>query len=169
MRYTLRAPRATALLPLLAIPVLIVFAEVVGLPGFPLLFLLVFAGVVVYGAWQRSLVLKVDADGVQLGRGVRYEHGSPQAMITRVPWSSIRDVVVVSPGPFNDNGATEVGVRLHAGAPLPQGARAIVSDPRDPDAVQPDMRTRVGDRFDLRALDAAVAAHGSRVVEINRN
>jgi hypothetical protein len=135
MEYTLRAPRPTALLPLLAVPVTLAFAELVGLPGFPLLFLVAFAAVVLYGAWQRSLVLKVDGRGVQLGRGVRYEYGSPQAMVTRVPWSSIRDVVVVSPGPY---------------------------------AVQPDMRTRVTDRFDRGRLEAAVAAHGGRVIEINQ-
>lgn len=168
MDYTLRAPRPTALAPLLAIPVMIVFAELVGLPGFPLLFLIVFGAVVVYGAWQRSLVLKVDAKGVHLGRGVRYEYGGPQAMITRVPWSSIREVVVVTPGPFGGDAPTEVGVRLTPDAPLPQGARAVVSDPREPDAVQPDMRTRVGARFDQKALAAAVAAHGGRLVEINR-
>ena len=44
----------------------------------------------------------------------------------------------------------------------------MVSDPRDPDAVQPALRTRVTDRFDCRALEAAVAAHGGRVVEINQ-
>jgi hypothetical protein len=168
MEYTLRAPRPTALLPLLAVPVAIAFSELVGLPGFPLLFLVAFAAVVLYGAWQRSLVLKVDGQGVQLGRGVRYEYGSPQAMVTRVPWSSIRDVVVVSAGPFGGDRGTEVGVRLQPGAPLPAGARAIVSDPRNPDAVQPDMRTRVTDRFDRGRLEAAVAAHGGRVIEINQ-
>lgn len=169
MEYTLRAPRPMAFAPLLAVPVLIVFSQVVGLPGFPLLFLIAFSAIVVIGAWQRSLVLKVDARGVRLGRGVRYEYGSPQAMITSVPWASIRDVVIVSPGPFGADAGTEVGVRLRPGAPLPQGARAVVDDPRDPDAVQPDMRTRVGDRFDRGRLEAAVSAHGGRVVEINRN
>jgi hypothetical protein len=169
MDYTLRAPRPAALLPLLAIPVVIAVGQLVGLPGFPLLFLVAFAGIVLYGAWQRSLVLKVDASGVRLGRGVRYEYNSPQAMITTVPWSSIRDVVVVSPGPFGGDAAAEVGVRLKPGAPLPPGARAIVSDPRAPDAVQPDMRTRVGDRLDRARLEAAVAAHGGSVVEINQN
>ncbi len=41
-------------------------------------------------------------------------------MITAVPWSSIRDVVVVSPGPIGGEGGTEVGVRLRPGAPLPR-------------------------------------------------
>jgi hypothetical protein len=165
MSYTLRAARAAALLPLVAVPVVIAAGSVF---GFSPLFIAAFAAIAALGAWQRSLVLKVDDQGVALGRGVRYEWGSPQGLVTRVPWTSIRDVVVVLPGPFGGDGGTEVGVRLNAGVPLPQGARAIVSDPRDPDAVQPDMRTRVGDRFDKQRLEAAVAAHGGRVVEINR-
>ncbi len=161
MDYALRAPRPSALLPLLAVPVGLAL-------GLSQLFIAVLAAVVLFGAWQRSLVLKVDESGVQLGRGVRYEHGASQAIVTRVPWSSIREVVVVTPGPFSGDGPTEVGVRLNPGAPLPRGARAIVSDPRDPDAVQPDLRMEVPGRFDRGALDAAVSAHGGRVAEIKR-
>ncbi len=44
----------------------------------------------------------------------------------------------------------------------------MISDPRDPDAVQPDMCTGVPGRFDRKRLAEAVAANGARVVEINR-
>ena len=168
MGYTLRAPRATALLPLIAVPVLLFAGSLLGLPSFPLFFIIAFGLIVLYQSWQRSLVLQVDADGVKLGRGVRYDYGDQRTMITAVPWSSIRDVVVISPGPIGGEGGTEVGVRLRPGAPLPQGARAMVSDPRNPDAVQPDMCTGVPGRFDRKRLAEAVAANGARVVEINR-
>ena len=158
MGYTLRAPKATALAPLIVVPVLLFAGGRLGLPGFPLLFVAAFGLIVLFQAWQRSLVLKVDAEGVQLGRGV----------ITSVPWSSIRDVVVSSPGPIGSEGGTEVGVRLRPGAPLPRGARAMISDPRNPDAVQPDMSTGVPGRFDRQRLAAAVAANGAQVVEMHR-
>lgn len=105
-------------------------------------------------------MLKVDAGGVHLGRGVRYEHGDQRTMITAVPWSSIRDVVVVSPGPIGGGGGTEVGVRLKPGAPLPDGARPIIVDPANPDAVHADLCTGVPGRFDRGRLAEAVAALG---------
>jgi hypothetical protein len=154
-----------ALVPLVAIPVVVVAGRAF---GFSPVFLVAFSAVAAFGAWQRSLVLKVDASGLTLGRGVQYEWGTQQAMSTRVPWSSVRDVVVVQPGPIASEGGIEVGVRLKPGAPLPDGARAIVSDPREPDAVQPDLRAGVPARFDPRRFAEAVAAHGARVVEINR-
>ncbi len=61
MGYTLRAPRATALVPLVAIPVALFAADRLGLPGFPLFFIVAFGLIVLYQAWQRSLVLQVDA------------------------------------------------------------------------------------------------------------
>ena len=166
--YTLRAPRATALLPLIVVPVLLFAGDRLGLPGFPLLFVVAFGLIVLFQAWQRSLVLKVDAEGVQLGRGVRSQQGDRRTTVTSVPWSSIRDVVVSSPGPIGGEGGTEVGVRLRPGAPLPRGARAMISDPRSPDAVQPDMCTGVPGRFDRQRLAAAVAANGAQVVELHR-
>ena len=143
MAYTLRAPKPVALLPLIVVPVLLVLSDRLGLPGFPVFFLVAFGLLVLYQAWQRSLVLKVDAGGVHLGRGVRYEHGDQRTMITAVPWSSIRDVVVVSPGPIGGEGGTEVGVRLKPGAPLPDGARSMIVDPANPDAMQADLCTGV--------------------------
>lgn len=59
-------------------------------------------------------------------------------------WSSIREVVLLSPGPFGDEGPPEVGVRLKPGAPLPSGATSIVHDPRQPDAVDPEPLARMG-------------------------
>ena len=170
MAYTLRAPRPVALIPLIAVPAMVILARVLGLPGFPVVFLVAFGAIVLFQAWQRSLVLKVDESGVTLGRGVRYEWGDQRTMITRVPWSSVRDVVVVSPGPIASEGGVEVGLRLKPGAPLPDGARAIITDPRNPDAVQPDMSTGVPGRFDAGRLERAVTAlgGGARVVQINR-
>lgn len=170
MAYTLRAPKPVALLPLIVVPVLLVLSDRLGLPGFPAFFLVAFGVLVLYQAWQRSLVLKVDAGGVRLGRGVRYEHGDQRTMITAVPWSSIRDVVVVSPGPIGGEGSTEVGVRLKPGAPLPDGARAMIVDPANPDAVQADLCTGVAGRFDRGRLAEAVATHGAgaRVVDVTR-
>jgi hypothetical protein len=168
MGYTLRAPKATALVPLIAVPVLLFAGSRLGLPGFPLFFVVAFGLLVLFQAWQRSLVLKVDAEGVQLGSG-GYALRDRRTVITSVPWSSIRDVVVSSPGPIGGEGGIEVGVRLRPGAPLPQGARTMITDPRNPDAVQPDLCTGVPRHLDRQRLAAAVAANGAQVVETHRD
>src|SRR5699024_8677136 len=92
--YVVRRLRPAAFMPLLAIPVFVTAVEVLGLPGFPVLFIVVFAAFSAYVGWQRTIVLKVDAGGVQIGRGVEYAYGRQQLAGATVPWPSIREVVV---------------------------------------------------------------------------
>lgn len=71
-------------------------------------------------------MLRVDEQGVALGRGVENEWRTQRLDGAAVPWSSIDEVVLLTPGPFGGEGAPEVGVRLRQGAPLPDGASSIV-------------------------------------------
>lgn len=73
----------------------------------------------------------------------------------KVPWPSIRQIVVL--GPDGADGTVEIGLRLRFGAPLPDGMDHVIYDPRDPDALHCDYRLRA-DRLDTARLDAAVRA-----------
>ena len=148
MTYTLRRLRPVALIPpgaLLAVLALMVLGV---LPVFAPEIVALALVLVSFQAWRRSLVLRVDEEGVQLGRGVRYEYGAARAAITTVPWSSIREIAV---------GPADVAVRLKPEASLPDGARAMV------DGVATDLRTPVPGRFDRAQLEQAVRAHGGGV------
>ncbi len=153
MTYTLRLPRPVALIPVGVLLALLALMALDVLPAFSPVVVAVALVLAAFQAWRRSLVLRVDEDGVELGRGVRYEYGTARAAITTVPWSSIREVVVIS----GTTGPTSVGVRLQPGAPLPTGARAIV------EGAGADLRTDVPARFDRTRLAEAVAAHGGGV------
>ena len=67
--YTVRRPRVGAIAPLLILPVFLVATRALGFPAVPPLFIVLFLAFAAYIAWQRTLVLKVDAGGVRLGRG----------------------------------------------------------------------------------------------------
>ena len=90
-----------------------------------------------------------------------YEYGAARTLRTDVPWEHVREVIA---------GPGTVGVRLNEGAPLPDGARSMVSDPGRPDALAPELRVAVPGRFDRAEFQAAVAAHGPGVpvTDLNR-
>jgi hypothetical protein len=121
--YVIRRLRVRALLGRL--PFLLIFGFVaIVLLDVGAFFLAVAAAVVLYGLWTDSLVLKVDASGV---RTRRYQ----------VPWSSVRELVLTEGDP------PELAVRLLPGASLPSGVRAIIHDPKQPDAIAPGLRTEL--------------------------
>jgi hypothetical protein len=153
MDYTLRRIGPAAVLPGAILVVALGLSLAGAIPIPPEVFLVLLALGLYQGA-QRTLVLRVDADGIRLGRGVMYEYGAARTLRTDVPWEHVR----------------EVGVRLNEGAPLPDGARSMVSDPGRPDALAPDLRVAVPGRFDRAKLEAAVAAHGPAVpvADLNR-
>jgi len=160
MDYTLRRIGPAAVLPgaILLVALGLSLSGAIPIPPEVILVLLALA---LYQGLQRTLILRVDADGIRLGRGVMYEYGAARTLRTDVPWEHVREVVV-RPG--------EVGVRLNEGAPLPDGARSMVSDPGRPDVLAPDLRVAVQGRFDRARLEAAVAAHGPGVpvADLNR-
>ena len=160
MDYTLRRIGPAAILPGAILLVALGLSLAGAIPIPPEVFLVLLALGFYQGA-QRTLILRVDADGIRLGRGVMYEYGAARTLRTDVPWEHVREVVV---------GPGEVGVRLKQGAPLPDGARSIVSDPGRLDALAPDLRVAVPGRFDRAKLESAVAAHGAAVpvVDLNR-
>lgn len=100
------------------------------------------------------ICLRVDTHGIALAR-VRH-----RAPLVRVPWRSVREVVVVS-GPTAD---PRIGIRLHPGAPLPAGVQGMIYDPERPDRVPPALVRQVPG-LDRRALTAAVETYGARVVD----
>ena len=160
MDYTLRRIGPAAVLPgaLLLVALGLTLAGVIPIPPEVILVLLALG---MYQGVQRALVLRVDADGIRLGRGVMYEYGAARMLRTDVPWAHVREVVV---------GPGDVGIRLKEGAPLPDGARSMISEHGRPDAVAPDLRVAVPDRFDRARFEAAVAAHGPGVpvADLNR-
>ena len=95
--------------------------------------------------WSASLILRVDRDGVRLGRSVS------------VPWTSIREVVFYGPGVVAADPA--IGLRLHPDAPLPGGMSSIVHDPRNPDHVPKPLRASARN-LDHDRLAAAVGEFG---------
>lgn len=168
MSYRLRKVdprRATRALAGLAVAVAFVvfggFIDTFGNLAF--LFLAVFAWSALSDVWRSSLRLRVDEDGVFLRTGAGLDNVS-------VNWGSVRELVLAVaylPGTMESR-PTRLGVRLVAGAGLPSGARAVIHDPDDPDAVSPALDASVADlHLDREALAAAVAAHGGgrRLVE----
>lgn len=94
--------------------------------------------------------LVVEPPGVRLG-GVR------------VPWASIRQIVVLGTGTGPPTG---IGLRLRFGAPLPHGMDHVIYDREAPHALHCRHRLR-GGPLDTARLDAAVRAFappGVRVV-----
>lgn len=98
--------------------------------------------------WSASLVLRVDAKGVRLGRSVS------------MPWTSIREVVFYEPGVVAADPA--IGLRLRPDASLPKGMKSIIHDPRDPDAVPEPLRASAR-YLDPASLSTAVNEFGGGV------
>jgi hypothetical protein len=157
-------PRRTAraLAGLAVAAAFVVFAGFIDAFGnLALVFLAVFAWSALSDVWRSSLRVRVDQDGVFLRTGAGLDDVS-------VNWGSIRELVLTVaylPGAMEAR-PTRLGVRLADGAGLPSGARAVIVDPNDPDAVSPALDASVADlRLDREALAAAVAANGRRLVE----
>ncbi|WP_207939329.1 hypothetical protein, partial [Actinomadura darangshiensis] len=115
---------------------------------------LVGLGVAGYGIFRvirPNPSLRAGPDGLQLG-GVS------------VPWQSVREVVLALPAVQTEpSPAVEVALRLHHGAPLPEGLDSIVYDPRDPGATHFGRSFGPG-RIDPGSLAAAVSAYGRAAV-----
>jgi hypothetical protein len=140
--YVIRRLRLRSLLGRL--PFLVIFGVVaIVVIDVSAFFLAVAAAVILYGLWTDSLLLKVDPTGV---RTRRYQ----------VPWSSIRELVLTESDP------PELAVRLVPEAPLPDGVRAIIHDPKDPDAIAPGLRTELpSSAIDRAGLQQAAADYGN--------
>jgi hypothetical protein len=141
--YVVRKLRFGALAPLVAIGVIFVVPALVGLDGFPWVFIAAFVAFALLNAWRATLVLRVDADGVQVQRRDRRD-------LARVPWPSIHELVLTETDP------PEFAIRLKRGAPLPRGVHGVIHDPHRPDATAPELRA-VLPRGDRAALTTAVA------------
>ena len=122
--------------------------------------------VVVVGAInlaRASVLLRVDDEGVRIGRGMGRAYGDTRVLTTTVPWSSVDEVLVVSSGA----GDEQVAVRLRADAPLPWNVRGVIRDPSAPDPVPPELRTNVpAGKLDRMALERAVAGFGGGAVRV---
>ena len=102
--------------------------------------------------------LRVRADGLRLlvdDRGVLLGPAGRSSAAVRVPWTSVRRVVLAP-------GTGRVGVLLVPGAPRPSGVRGTVSDPARPDALDPQL-VRDVPGLDPAALTRAVLARGVAV------
>jgi hypothetical protein len=140
--YVIRRLQARPLLSRLPFVAVFGFVAIVVL-DVSVFFLVLAAGVVLYGLWTDSLLLKVDATGVKTRR-------------YHVPWSSIRELVLTESDP------PELAVRLRPGAPLPNGVRAIIHDPSQPDAIAPGLRTQLpAGGVDRARLQQAAADYGT--------
>ncbi len=155
MSYAIRRPRPALLLTVLGFAGFFAVAVLVVKAG--ALFLAVGGAIAAWNLWSSSLVISVG------GRGVRF---GGRNTTTLVPWSSIREVVLWNAGPAGlGGGEPEVGLRLRPDAPLPDSVGSMIYDPAHPDAVAPELRTRVPG-LDRAKLEAAVSAHG-RVPVVN--
>ena len=142
--YVIRRPRLTAFVPLLGAGAIVAFVFVF---DFPRWFAVAAAALALFEAWRGTLVLRVDAKGVLIGRRSRR---IPPPM---VPWSSIHEVALTETDP------PEIEVRLKQGAPLPEGVDAAIDDPSRPSVTAPQLRMAVPGA-DRLALAAAVDAFG---------
>ena len=111
--------------------------------------------VLLVGALLVITVLRVRVDSVRLrvdDRGVLLGSTGRSAAAVRVPWTSVRRVVV-------NPTAASVGVLLLPDAPRPAGLRGLIRDPARPDALDPQLVREVPG-LDAAAVRAAVSAHG---------
>jgi len=131
--------------------------------GTPTLFIVVAISIIVAQVRAASVRLRVNADGVRIGRGIGYAYGDRRALSATVPWTSVDEVLVIASGV----GAEQVALRLRSDAPLPWGVSGVIRDPNAPDPVPPELRTELPPgSLDRRALAAAVAAYGGGTVKV---
>jgi hypothetical protein len=143
--YAIHRPRLPALAQVLGF--VTVFALVVLVGTLPKGLLALAVAFAAWNLWSASLVISVGRRGVRLGG-------------TRVPWSSIREVVLWNAGPAGlGGGEPEVGLRLRPDAPLPDSMGSVIHDPAHPDDVPPELRVTVRG-LDRAKLEAAAKAHG---------
>lgn len=147
--------------PRLALSTLLPLAGFVAFAVFvvdaPIIFLVAAVVIILVNLRQASLLLRVDASGVLLGRGLSNEGGLRSAT---VPWSSLESLRVVR----SASGAEELELRLNSDAPLPEGARAIIRAPGERSVSAPELRVALPDgSLDRGAFERAVAAFGGGV------
>ncbi len=142
--YVIRRLRPAAFVPLLGAGAIVAFVIAF---DFPWWFAAAAVALALFEAWRGLIVLRVDAQGVLIGRRSRR---IPPPMI---PWSSIHEVVLTETDP------PEIEVRLEQGAPLPQGVNAAIHDPARPNVTAPQLRM-AAPGADRPALAAAVQGFG---------
>jgi hypothetical protein len=123
--------------------------RLLGLSGFPVIFVAVFIATGLWYGWQATLVLRVD------DAGVRLLHRTPQRNrrdVAVIPWTSIHELVLTEDDP------PQFAVRLKNGAPLPAGVRGVIHDPDRP-TTAPELTVELP-RADRNALTIAI---GGRV------
>ena len=140
--YVIRRVRPLALVPLAGLVAIVAFVVVLDFDVLSPVYLVGIAALLAfYEVWRRTLVLRVDADGVRL------------TSVT-VPWSSIEEIALTETDP------PEIEVRLKHGAPLPQGVHGAVHDPTRPYVSAPQLRAPAPDA-DRTQLTAAVEGFGA--------
>jgi hypothetical protein len=112
---------------------------------FPAVLIVVVGVLALYRLWSLTLVLKVDDDGVRLGRAF-------------VPWHSIDSVVAEG---------EEVGIRLRREAELPREVRGVIRHPDGSISIPPDLRIHVP-RLDRAGLAIAVGSRARLDHDLNR-
>ena len=142
--YVIRRLRPAAFLPLLGAGAIVAFVIAF---DFAWWFAAAAVALALFEAWRGLIVLRVDAQGVLIGRRSRR---IPAPM---VPWSSIHEVALTETDP------PEIEVRLKQGAPLPQGVNAAIHDPSRPNVTAPQLRMAVPGA-DRTTLATAVQGFG---------
>ena len=114
--------------------------------------------VLVVGVLLVITVLRVRIDSVRLqvdDRGVLLGTNGRSSVLVRVPWTSVRRVVVHPT-------ARTVGLLLTPDAPRPPGLRGMIRDPARPDVLDPQLVREVPG-LNASAVRAAVEARGVAV------
>ena len=113
-----------------------------------------------FSYWRGSAVLRVDRDGVLIGRGFGYAYGHTRPLTAKVPWTSIVEVLLI----HAPTGEEQVGVRLRHDAPLPWNVQGVIRDPNAPGPVAPELRTALPQgKLDCASLTTAVGVFGNGV------
>ena len=158
-----RLPAGALIQVAIALAVLAAISLVRGEAPSPVAVVVVALVVGAMGLARASVVLRVDGDGVRIGRGLGYAYGDTRVLTTTVPWSSVDEVLVVSSGV----GGEQVAVRLRPEAPLPWNVRGVIRDPSAPDPVPPELRTDIpAGKLDRTSLERAVAGFGGGAVRV---
>jgi len=129
----------------------------------PLPFLLAFVAIALSQLWRGSLLLRVDAAGIRLGRGLGREYGDTVVRATTVPWASIDSVRLVR----SVGEGEEIDLRLRPDAPLPAGVRGVIRTPGETDVTAPELRLALpAGALDRAALQRAIAGFGGGAVPV---